>query len=147
MFGLDSVALRIAGVIFAMVAVFGFGYYKGHAATQEKFDAYKNEVAVLAKAQQDKIETMKRVQSQITKKAEADHEKSISNLRGVYSTLRVQHNSGSCGMSKVPDTTKQPAEAAAYYVSVAPDLAIGCAETTQQLVDLQDWIKQQGGVE
>lgn len=147
MFGLDSIALRIACITLGVIAVFGFGYYKGHAATQEKFDAYKNEVAILAKAQQDKNEYKKKIQSQINNKSEADHEKSISNIRGVYSTIRVQHNSGSCGVSKVPDTAKQPAEAASYYVSVAPELAIGCAETTQQLVDLQDWIKQQGEVE
>lgn len=148
MFGFAiSPLIRIAiGLLFVATVVAGI-YYKGRLDERKLFDAYKAEVKAVAQAQQAKLESMKKVQSQITKKSEADHEKSISNLRGVYSTLRMQHNASGCGMSKVPDSTKQPSEAAAYYVSVATELAIGCAETTQQLVDLQDWIKQQGEVE
>ena len=143
MFGLDSVVLRIIGIATAVVAVFGFGYYKGYSGEKERFDSYKAEINALAVAQQNKIEMLQKTQSQITKKAEADHEKSISNIRGVYSTLRVRQSTGSCGMSQVPDATKQPAETTAYYVSIAPELATGCAETTQQLINLQNWVQQQ----
>jgi len=148
MFGFAiSPLIRIAiGLLFAATVVAGI-YYKGRLDERKLLDAYKAEVKAVALAQQSKNEYKKKIQSQINNKSEADHEKSISNIRGVYSTLRVQHNSGSCGVSKVPDTAKQPAEAAAYYVSVAPELAIGCAETTQQLVDLQGWIKDQGEVQ
>jgi len=148
MFGFAlSPIVRIAIIALFVASVIAGIYYKGRLDERKLFDAYKAEVNAIAKAQQHKIDTMKKIQSQINNKSEADHEKSISNIRGVYSTLRVQHNSGSCGVSKVPDTAKQPAEAAAYYVSVAPELAIGCAETTQQLVDLQGWIKDQGEVQ
>ena len=147
MFGLSTIAIRWIGAALLVFAIVFSIYYKGRLDERKLFDAYKTEVKALAMAQQEKIETMKKVQSQITKKAEADHEKSLSNLRGIYSTLRVRQPANSCGLSEVPDSATKPAEAAAYYVSVAPELATGCAETTQQLIDLQDWIKDQGEVQ
>lgn len=148
MFGFAiSPLIRIAiGLLFAATVVAGI-YYKGRLDERKLLDAYKAEVKAVALAQQSKNEYKKKIQSQINNKSEADHEKSISNIRGVYSTLRVRQPASSCGMSEVPDTATKPAEATAHYLSVAPELAIGCAETTQQLVDLQGWIKDQGEVQ
>jgi len=148
MFGFAlSPIVRVVVIVLFIASVIAGIYYKGRLDERKLFDAYKAEVKAVAKAQQDKIDTMKKVQSQITKKAEVDHEKSLSNLRGIYSTLRVRQPASSCGMSEVPDTATKPAEATAHYLSVAPELAVGCAETTQQLVDLQGWIKDQGEVQ
>lgn len=144
---LASPIIRWVGAILLTLAILGGCYVKGRIDERKLFDAYKAEVKAVAKAQQDKIDTMKKVQSQITKKAEVDHEKSLSNLRGIYSTLRVRQPASSCGVSEVPDPATKPAEATAHYLSVAPELATGCAETTQQLVDLQGWIKDQGEIQ
>lgn len=144
---LASPIIRWVGAILLTLAILGGCYVKGRLDERKLFDAYKAEVKAIAKAQQDKIEAMKKVQSQITKKAEVDHEKSLSNIRGVYSTLRMRQQSSSCRVPEVSDSTTKPYEATSHYVSIAPELATGCAETTQQLIDLQGWIKDQGEIQ
>lgn len=146
MFGFAiSPAIKVAAAFIGLVLLFSFGYYKGYSNEKQKFDTYKAEVAAFAKAQEENTKRVIQSQEHITKKAEIKHEKDISSLRAIYDRLR-KSTSGSA-MSSVPDTTSNPAQATAHYVSIAPDLATGCAETTQQLVDLQGWIKDQGEVQ
>lgn len=140
---LASPIIRWVGALLLTLAVLGGCYVKGRLDEHKKLVAYQAEVAAAAKAQQDKLDAMVHNQQQITKKAEANHAKSLASIRSTYAALRLRSQSGSGPMSSVPDPTKQPAEAAAYYVSVAPDLAERCAETTQQLVDLQEWTADQ----
>ena len=144
MFGLDTVVLRLIGIIVAVIATFSFGYYKGYSGQKEKFDAYKVEVASAAKAQEEATKRAIQAQEQITKRTEIKYEKDISTLRAVYD--RMRRTAGSSALPNSPDPATDPAQATAYYLDVAPELAVQCAETTQQLTNLQDWVNEQGQV-
>ena len=141
MFGLDSIVLRIAGIAIAVAALFGYGYYKGYSGEKERFDAYKVKVIAAAKAQEEETQRVMKEQERITKRTGAKYEKDISTLRAVYNRLRGS-TSGSA-MSTIPDPATDPAQATAYYLDVAPELANQCGETTQQLINLQEWVKEQ----
>ena len=134
---------RVAAVLIALAVV--AGGWMLYLRERNNFAEYKADVAAAVKAQQDKVNLITKQQNRITKKAEESYAKDVASIRSVYDGLRKSNGVGS--VSSVPDTTSNPAGATAHYVSIAPDLAIKCAETTQQLVDLQDWIKQQGEVE
>jgi hypothetical protein len=141
MFGIsDKLTLVLAAVI-AAASVFAAGYWKGYSGEKEKFDAYKVEVQTIAKAQEENTKRIIESQKQITQKAEKQHEKDVSSLRAIYDRLRK--STSSSAVSAVPDTTANPAEATAYYLAVAPELATQCGETTQQVVSLQNWINDQ----
>ena len=140
MFMALSMFNRVIVVLLAVAVVVGgwFLYYR----ERNNFAEYRTAVIAAAKAQQDKTDLITTQQKQVTKKAEANYAKDVANIRFVYDGLR-KSNGGST-VSGIPDTTADAAQATAYYVSVAPDLATRCAETTQQVISLQDWIKDQG---
>ena len=125
-------------VIVAVVIGGWFLYYR----ERNNFAEYRTATIAAAKAQQDKTDLITKQQNRITKKAEESYAKDVASIRSVYDGLRKSNGGGS--VSSVPDTTADAAQATAYYVSVAPDLATRCAETTQQVISLQDWIKDQG---
>lgn len=128
----------------AVIATFSFGYYKGYSSQKEKFDAYKVEVASAAKAQEEATKRAIQAQEQINKRTEIKYEKDISTLRAVYD--RMRRTAGSSALPYGPDPATDPAQATAYYLDVAPELATQCGETTQQLVSLQEWIADQSQV-
>lgn len=126
-------------IICVIVAVVAGGWML-YLRERNNFAEYKADVAAAVKAQQDKVNLITKQQNRITKKAEVSHEANLNTIRGTYQRLR---DNSSGPMSAIPDTTSNPAQATAHYVSVAPDLAIKCAETTQQVISLQDWINEQ----
>lgn len=141
MFGFiaSPVAKLVAAVLFA-AAMLGVAYYKGYAAEHEKFVAYKAEIKAAVIAQEESTRRTIATQQQITKKAEERHAKDISTLRAVYGRMRQSASSGS--VPAIPDAATDPAQATAYYLDVAPELAIQCGETTQQMISLQDWARE-----
>lgn len=130
----------LAGLIL-LAAIFFYGYHKGYSSEHEKFLAYKAEAEAAYNQQVKETERITAAQQQITQKAEAQYEKDLATIRAVYSRLRNQ--SGNSTVPGIPDPATNPAESAAYYLSVAPDLAARCAETTQQVIGLQTWILDQ----
>ena len=138
---LTSPAIKwIAGAVFAISAL-GLAYYKGYAAEHERFMAYKAQAEAAYNQQVKETERITQAQNEITKKAEAQYEKDLASIRAIYNRLRNQ--SSVSAVSGVPDPATDPAAAAAHYLSVAPDLATRCAETTQQVIGLQSWITEQ----
>ena len=139
MFMALSLFNRVAIVLLAVAVVVGgwFLYYR----ERNNFNEYRTAVIAAAKAQQDKTDLITKQQNRITKKAEESYAKDVASIRSVYDGLRKSN--GGSSMSSVPDPTSNPARATAHYVSVAPDLAIKCAETTQQWVGLRDWVIEQ----
>lgn len=127
---------RWIGAVLLLAAILGGIYAKG------RMD-YKAKVDVEAKAQAllNKAET--KVRANITKKSEVNHAKSATVIASTYAALRMRSPASGREVSAIPNSTTNPAEATAYYVSVAPELAEQCAQTTQQLVDLQDWVTDQ----
>lgn len=124
-------------VIVAVVIGGWFLYYR----ERNNFAEYRTATIAAAKAQQDKTDLIAKQQNRITKKAEESYAKDVASIRSVYDGLRKSNGGGS--VSSVPDTTSNHAGATAHYVSVAPDLATRCAETTQQVISLQYWINEQ----
>lgn len=130
---------RVVAVFLAIALVIGgwFLYYR----ERNNFAEYRSDVAAAVKAQQDKTNIITKQQNQVSMKAEANYAKDVASIRYVYDGLR-KSNGGST-VSSIPDTAKDPLAATAYYVSIAPDLAARCAETTNQTIALQNWINEQ----
>lgn len=141
MFGINDKLVWALAAAIAVASLFAAGYYQGYSSEHEKFLAYKAEAEAAYNQQVKETERITTAQQQITQKAEAQYEKDLATIRAVYSRLRNQ--SGNSALSGVPDPATNPAESAAYYLSVAPDLAARCAETTQQVIGLQTWILDQ----
>ena len=128
----------------AVVGLFLFGYYKGYSGEHEKFVKFQADAEAKYNQQVKETERIVVSQKEVTRKADEQHGKDIATLRAIYSRLREQSGSGT-----LPTVPKAPADAygaTAYYVSVAPELAGRCAETTQQVINLQDWIKSQSEI-
>ena len=132
---------RVGAVLIAFAVVAGGWMLYFH--ERNSFADYKTNVAAAVKAQQDKVNLITKQQDRITKQAGVIHEANINTIRSTYQRLR--DNSGG-SVSTIPDASSNPAQASSYYVSVAPDLAARCAETTQQLVSLQEWVIEQSQV-
>ena len=130
---------RVAAVLIALAVV--AGGWMLYLRERNNFAEYRAATIAAAKAQQEKTDLITKQQNRITKKAEESHAQNVASIRSVYDGLR--RSNGSSTLPTVPDTAKDPAGATAYYVSVAPDLAIKCAETTQQWVGLRDWVIEQ----
>jgi len=139
MFMALSLFNRVVVVLLAVAVVAGgwFLYFR----ERNNFAEYRAATIAAAKAQQDKTNIITKQQNRVTKKAEENYAKDVASIRYVYDGLRKSN--GGSAVSNIPDTTKDPLGATAYYVSIAPDLATRCAETTNQTIALQNWINEQ----
>lgn len=136
---LVSTIIRWAAGLLLVASILGGIYVKGRLDNKAQTAAVaKTQVAV------NKVETASR--NQITKKAEVNHAKSSAAISSTYAALRLRGSAGGSALPAVPDPTTKPDEAAAHYISVAPELAEQCAKTTQQLTDLQGWVDDQANV-
>lgn len=119
--------LGVAAVIFLAGALTGYSHEK-HA-----FDVYRAEVSATAEAQQR--ETQKTIQKheKIAQETKSDYESRIAAIRRAY---RVPNNGA--GLMPTASQTSCGSNAGSSYAI----LAESCAETTQQLVSLQDFIKE-----
>lgn len=147
MFGLSELAIKIIGLCLAVAVVLGGVYFKGRHDVQVKFDQYKAEVTRVAEEQKVKIAAEVKTRTNITKKAEVTREKSTASIRSTYSALRMRNAASGGPVPKIPDAAADPDGAANHYISVAPELAEQCAQTTQQLIELQSWVTEQAEVE
>jgi hypothetical protein len=117
----------------AALAMGGFGY--GHYESN-KYDAYKLEVVTLAQKQIDKNEAQAKEQALINKGISNEYEAKLSAIRSYYGGL---HNPRSSSMSSFSNPS--------IGSNVSPaDQLLACAATTQQLVSLQEWVKEQSGL-
>ena len=137
MFGFNPYA--IIGALAAAMASFLFGLWKGYSYEHEKFMAFKTKVAQEAKAQEVKIDSIKKQNDLVTEGVKNEYEAKIAAIRNYYASIGVRYT-GSSG-SKMPglSPTSPGFDAATAY----PILAGQCTETTLMLVSLQDWIRLQ----
>ena len=142
MFG-PSLIKWVAGFA-AVVGIFLFGYYKGYSGEHEKFVKFQADAEAKFNQQVKETERIVISQQEITKKADEQHGKDIATLRAIYQRLREQSSSST--MPTIPQAATDAYGTTAYYVSIAPELAGRCAETTQQVVNLQEWIESQGEI-
>jgi hypothetical protein len=129
-----DIKLIIAGV--AAVVIFGSGWWVGYS----KYLDYKKEVEIAAKAQEAKVESITKQQELVTKGIANEYDAKLAALRNYYKSTSVWNSNGSkvSGLSPAPSATD--------VIASYNQLASSCAETTQQLVSLQEWINQQVGI-
>ena len=115
--------------------VFGSGYWMGYS----RYLEYKKAVEIAAKEQEEKVKSIRSQQELVTKGIQNEYDAKLALLRQYYANGVRQPNT-----SKLPNFSPTTAvlDASAAYA----ELTRQCAETTQQLVSLQDWIKDQMGL-
>jgi hypothetical protein len=105
-------------------------------ACKSEFQVFKSEVERLGKEAQEKVNKEIERQKKVTKDVSSDYEKRLNYLRDTYTRLR---DSRSGSMPSIPNAPRSIDEIPANGLP----LAAQCAETTQQLVSLQEWVKAQ----
>ena len=126
---------KLAIIVAVVATVFGSGWYVGNS----RYVKYKAEVEVAAKAQEVHVESITKQQALVTKGIENEYNAKLALLRQYYANGVRQPNT-----SKLPtlsNTTNGLDPVTAYNL-----LAGQCAETTQQLVSLQEWLNGQLGL-
>ena len=120
-------------IISVVVSIFGFGYgrYEHNALI-----SYKSEVTTIANKKIAENEAKIKEQTLINKATKENYEAKLSALKSYYGGM---HNSSSSSMPTFSNSASGTNES-------SPDQLLACAYTTQQLVSLQDWIKQQTGL-
>jgi hypothetical protein len=124
----------------SLVSVFLLGAFAaGWALRNRDFNDYKKEIATAAKAQEAKVESIRSQQELVTKGIQNEYDAKLALLRQYYANGVRQPNTGS--VSNLSNTTKL------FDANTAYSELIGqCAQTTQQLVSLQEWTKEQLGL-
>ena len=135
MFGIVLTPFYKAVLIVATVVfVFATGYYKGYKNTQEKFDAYKAEVAAVAAQQEAKTKVINQNNTKVAKETSNAYKDNLAAVRDYYNRM---HNDGSKFVSRLSNASSGTNAASSYDV-----LAGQCAETTLQVITLQKFISE-----
>jgi hypothetical protein len=124
---ISYVRIAILAGIFMAGLLLGWGY------EYRNLVAFKAEVEAVAKIQQAKNESIVKQQTLVNKGIENEYQAKLSALKSYYGGLR-QPSSGQ--LSAVPQST-------IGIDGKATNLELACAYTTQQLVSLQGWLRQQ----
>lgn len=130
---IDYFKLGIIAVVAAIV--FGSGWWMGYS----RYLDYKKEVEIAAKTQEAKVQSIEKQHTLVTKGIEKEYDAKLALLRQYYANGVRQPNT-----SKLPDFS--PTSALIDASTAYAELTRQCAETTQQLVSLQDWLKLQMGI-
>ena len=135
MFPLPISTWIMAGLSVIALAGFGYGKYQ-----HNKYVNFKAEVEAIAKIQEAHVESIQKQHALVTKGIANEYDAKIAALRNYYKSTSVW-NSNSSQVSGLSTTPKSVDVITAYNV-----LAGQCAETTQQVVSLQEWINAQIGI-
>lgn len=113
--------------------VFFAGYYKGFRHERDRFNAFKTELEAKAKAQDMLNKAAEQKNKLIAENVKNEYEARLAALRNYYVGLR---HTDSNKLPRVPDSTSTT------YAETSNPVFVGqCAETTLQLISLQNWIK------
>lgn len=128
----------IGGTAIAFMLSFATGYYKGYSHEHERFVAFQEQIKLVSKAQETQNESIVKQHQLVTDGIKNEYEAKIAALRSYYSKRVQYNNSGGANLSTVPNasagTDGNPTDAG--FVG-------RCAETTAQLVSLQQWVNKQ----
>jgi len=123
----------------------GAGWYFEHLrydALESQYQSFQDKVANEGKLQEVKNEQIKSEQQLITKTVSANYESRIAQLHKYYGGMFIgQTDTSSSRVSEISSASIKLDARPSNQVSVGD-----CAQTTQQLVSLQDWIRQQSEV-
>ena len=116
-----------------------FSAYLGYSYEHSRFMAFKQKVESVARIQEAKIESIQKQQTLVNQGIEKEYNAKLSLLRNYYAS--GMHNTSS---GKLPSNGTTPVS---FDAVTAYNLLAGqCAETTQQLVSLQEWLNAQVGI-
>ena len=132
---IDYWKIGIAGLLLLGAFATGWGI------RNRDFNDYKLEVATAAKAQEEKVKSIRSQQELVNKGIQDEYEAKLSAVRNYYKSTSVWNNPNS---SSVPSISAAPS--ATDVIASYNKLAGLCAETTVQTIALQDWIKEQAGI-
>jgi len=133
MFPLPISTYIYAGLILLSVIGFSYGRYE-----HNKYVTFKAEVEAIAIKQQAHVESITKQQALVTKGIENEYNAKLALLRNYYANGVRNPSSGA--MPNFSNATP------GFNDFTANGLLIKCAETTQQLVSLQEWINEQTGI-
>lgn len=140
-------------ILFILLFVFGFGYYRGYSNQKTKFDAFKMQVEINAKIQKQKNEILVQKQKEISEnitKEYADAVKKLNNYYAKHPNIKWMQHSGSTS-NRVSEESKSTStvdgKTESNLSSASRNAALDCASDVLQLLYLQDWIKQQKLIE
>jgi hypothetical protein len=128
---MDYVKLGIAAAL--LLGAFATGW----SVRNRDFNEYKQEVSNAAKAQEAHVESIKKQQALVNKGIEDEYNAKLALLRQYYANGVRQPSA-----SKLPNISN----ASSGVNDLTANALLACAETTQQLVSLQDWVKEQMGL-
>lgn len=111
-------------------------WYLGYSFEHTRFVKFRDVVREQAEKQIAANEAKAEEQEIINRSKDAEYQANVSNIHNFYN--RMLDNPSSSPVSFIPKPTNL-ADAKAQYIV----LASSCADTTQQLVSLQDWINEQ----
>jgi hypothetical protein len=127
-----SLYAKLGAIALVVVISVYFGYSFEHS----RYMAYKQEIETIAKTQEAKVKSVQSQQELVTKGIQNEYEAKLSAIKFYYGGLR-QSSSGK--LSNLSNPASGTNESTA-------DQLLACANTTQQLVSLQDWINEQIGI-
>ena len=130
---IDYAKLAILGAVLSIA--FGSGWWLGYS----RYVEYKKSVEIAAKIQEEKVKSIRSQQELVTKGVEKEYEAKLNLLRQYYANGVRQPNTSK--LPTISNTTNGLDAITAYNL-----LAGQCAEATQQLVSLQEWINGQLGI-
>ena len=133
MFPLPITTWIMIGLSVAAIGGLGYGKYES-----AKYDAYVAKVELAAKEQELINKSKAKEAAQVNEKVKNDYENRIALIKRMYSGMRFP-NTYQTGT--VSDSTS-----ATDGTATDPKFIEKCAITTQMLVSLQDWIREQVGI-
>ena len=119
----------------AVIALGGLGYGKYESA---KYDAYVSKAELAAKEQELANKSKAKEAAQVNEKVKNDYENRIALIKRVYGGVRLPNTNQTTGISNATSSIDGTAS--------DPQFIEKCAITTQQLVSLQGWLKEQIGI-
>ena len=131
--------LQIEVLMLALAMLIGAagGWYVEHL----RFTVLQEKVKAEAEKQQIKTDQTTKLQTIVTQDTSKEYEAKIAAIKRYYAD-RMRNNSSSCEVSIVPSTASGVNEETSDRLPAAQVIE-QCAETTQQLKSLQDWITKQ----
>ena len=130
---IDYVKISIIAVILSVV--FGSGWWVGYS----RYLEYKKQVEIAVKAQEAHVQSIKKQHDLVTKGIENEYSAKLALIRQYYSNGMYKPSTN--GLSTF-STTPSIADVSTAYTTLIGQ----CAQTTQQLVSLQEWINEQIGI-
>jgi hypothetical protein len=129
-----NIYVRIA----LLIALFLLGCITGFYPEHLRLVNYKDKVQEIGKAQEQKNQDILKQQKLVTEGIKNDYENKLARIKSYYSGL---HYSGSSNLSSTSQTLVR-----VNGFTTDPVFAEQCANTTAQLVSLQQWVKEQVGI-